>query len=408
MVAMVESKYPLIPVEEAQRIVLEHTRLLEPVKVPLTEALGRVLAENIRADEDMPPFAASAKDGFAVIAADPSPDRRIIGEQTAGYVADLRVEPGTAARITTGAPLPPGADAVVMVEQTEEHDGHVVIHTTVQPGDDVRPPGQDVVKGQMVLAAGSALGPAELGVLATVGRSEVAVYPRPKVAVLSTGNELVEPGQPLRSGQIRDSNRYALMAAVTEAGGMPVSLGVARDNRADVESKINEGVLRGDVLLSSGGVSMGGEADLVKPLLEERGTVHFGRILVKPGKPVTFATVDGKPAFALPGFPVSSLVSFELFVRPALLKMQGHTRLYRPTRLVTLSHDVRHAPDRTEFQRAVVVRQGDEWVATTTGFQGSGRLLSMVGANALLRLPHGWRDFTAGDQVEALIIGQIE
>lgn len=404
---MVESKYPMIPVEEAQRIVLEHTRPLEPVPLPLTVALGRVLAEDVQADEDMPPFAASAKDGFAVVAADSSPVRRVIGGQAAGYVADLKVEPGTAARITTGAPLPPGADAVVMVEHTDERDGHVVIHAVVQPGDDVRPSGQDMVKGQVVLAAGSVLGPAELGVLATVGRSKVTVYPRPRVAILSTGDELVEPDQPLGPGQIRDSNRYALMAAVTEAGGRPISLGVARDNGDDVKNRVNEGLLKGDVLISSGGVSMGGEADLVKPCLERRGAVHFGRIRVKPGKPVTFATVDGKLAFGLPGFPVSSLVSFELFVRPALLKMQGHTRLYRATRRVTLSHDVRHAADRTEFQRAVVVRQGDEWVATTTGFQGSGRLLSMVGTNALLRLPHGRGDFAVGERVEALIIGQI-
>jgi len=300
---MVESKYPMIPVEEAQRIVLEHTRPLEPVPLPLTVALGRVLAEDVQADEDMPPFAASAKDGFAVVAADSSPVRRVIGGQAAGYVADLRVEPGTAARITTGAPLPPGADAVVMVEHTDERDGHVVIHTAVQPGDDVRPSGQDMVKGQVVLAAGSVLGPAELGVLATVGRSKVTVYPRPRVAILSTGDELVEPDQPLGPGQIRDSNRYALMAAVMEAGGRPISLGVARDNRDDVKNRVNEGLLKGDVLISSGGVSMGGEADLVKPFLEERGTVHFGRIRVKPGKPVTFATVDGNWLSGYRGFP---------------------------------------------------------------------------------------------------------
>lgn len=424
---MTESKWPLIVVEQAQQIILDHTPVLPPIRLPFDETLGRVLAEDVYATEDMPPFACSAKDGFAVVASDRSPARRIIGDQHAGYVADIRVAPGTAARITTGAPIPPGADAVVMVEFTEEHDpstgsghrGQVTMHKTVAPGADVRPPGQDLAKGQLVIPAGTALGPPELGLLATVGRTEVQVYPQPRVAVMSTGDELVEPGELPGPGQIRDSNRYSLMAAVREAGGVVVDLGLAPDTAEELEARIRDGLAKADVLLTSGGVSMG-ELDLVKPLLEKLGEVHFGRVYSKPGKPVTFATVgrpgtrdrprtrDRQIAFALPGFPVSSLVAFEVYVRPALRKMQGHQRIWRPTRRVILRHPIPHRPDRTEFQRAVVTREGDVYFAETTGHQSSGRLLSMVGANALLKLPRGRGDFEGGAGVDAIIIGLVD
>jgi molybdenum cofactor synthesis domain-containing protein len=405
---VVESKYPLIPVEEAQKRILERTRPLGVVSMKFSEALGFVLAEDVRATENMPPFAAAAKDGFAVIAGDTSRERRLIGEQMAGTTGGPRVEPGTAVRITTGAPVPPGADAVVMVERTEERDGRVVIHQeSVEPGADIRPPGQDIEQGQLVLKQGTRLGPAEIGLLATVGQTTVKVYRRPAVAVLSTGDELVEPDESPGPGQIRDSNRYTLAAAVAEAGGLPTIIGLGRDVEATLEELMLEGLKMADVLVTSGGVSMGNR-DLVKPILERLGTVHFGRVFTKPGKPVTFATVNGRPVFAMPGFPVSSLVSFEIFVRPALRKMQGYSRVFRPERKVILEHDVSHSADRTEFQRAIVAYRDGQLYATTTGFQGSGRLLSMVGANALLRLPHGAGDFTRGDVVTALVIGEIE
>lgn len=404
---MPESKYPLIPVEEAQQIILTHVAPLDAVTMRFSEALGFVLAEDVRATEDMPPFAASAKDGFAVIASDPTRERRLIGEQMAGTMDGPRVEPGTVVRITTGAPIPPGADAVVMVEQTEERDGRVIIHQPhVEPGADIRPPGQDIARGQLVLARGTRLGPAEIGLLATVGQTTVRVHRKPVVAVLSTGDELVEPDQTPGPGQIRDSNRYTLAAAVAEAGGVPHVLGLGRDVESTLEELIQQGIAEADALLTSGGVSMG-DKDLVKPLLERLGEVHFGRVYTKPGKPVTFATVAGKPVFAMPGFPVSSLVSFEIFVRPALRKMQGYTQWFRPERPVVLEHDIRHSADRTEFQRAIVTFRDGKFYARTTGFQGSGRLLSMVGANALLRLPYGQGDFKRGDVVMALIIGEI-
>jgi molybdenum cofactor synthesis domain-containing protein len=404
---MPESKWPLITISEAQQLILDHTPILPPVRRHFTDALNCVLAEDIYATEDMPPFACSAKDGYAVVAADTSPVRRLVGDQMAGYVAGVRVTPGAAARITTGAPIPPGADAVIMVEHTEEHDGQVVIHRRVRPGDDVRPPGQDIPRGQLVLPRGTLLGPPELGLLATMNRTEVLVHPHPMVAVLSTGDEVVEPGQPLRPGQIRDSNRYTLMAALRQAGCQSLDLGIARDRPGELEALIGRGLDEADALLTSGGVSMG-QLDLVKPLLEQLGQIHFGRVYTKPGKPVTFATVGSKLAFAMPGFPVSALVSFEMFVRPALLKMQGRTRLHRPRRMVVLRHDVQHTEDRTEFQRAVVTREDGVYYATTTGYQGSGRLLSMVGANALLELPVGQGNFPAGSVVEAVLLGEID
>ncbi len=401
---MVRSKYPMIPVEEARRIVLDHVSVRAAGEVSFQEALGRVLAEDVDATEDMPPFAASAKDGFAVRAADGLAPRRLLGEQHAGVVTDLRVEPGTAVRITTGAPVPPGADAVVMVEYTDVDDGVVMIHKAVRPRDDVRPAGQDIARGQRVLTAGTPIGPPEIGLLAAVGRVRVSVHPPPRVAVMSTGDELVEPRETPGPSQIRDSNRYTLAAAARRAGAEVVDLGHAPDTVPALTAQIRHGLAEADVVVTSGGVSMG-ELDLVKPLLEQIGTVHFGRVRIKPGKPVTFATVDGKPFLALPGFPVSSLVAFEVFVRPALRKMAGHSELFRPRRCARLRHDVQHAADRPEFQRAVVEWEGNRLLASTTGFQGSGRLLSLVGANALLALPEGPEDFRAGDEVEALLLG---
>jgi molybdenum cofactor synthesis domain-containing protein len=406
--SMEGTDYTMISPEEALAIILEHTPVLEPIRVPFMQALNHVLAEEIIALEDSPPFAASSVDGFAIVAQNSAPLRRIVGEQTAGFVADLRVEPDTAVRITTGAPLPPGADAVIKVEQTKEEDGKVRLLNTVRPGDNVRPPGQDIAKGQAVLAAGMILGAAEIGVLATTGRREITVYPWPILAVMSTGDEIVEPGELPAPGQIRDVNRYSLMAVARQLGCQVVDLGIARDRPGDLDldGRFERGLQQANVILTSGGVSVG-VRDLVKPLLEARGTVHFGRVRVKPGKPLTFATVEGRQVFSLPGNPVSALVTFEVFVRPALLKMAGYTHLDRPRRQVTLRHTVQHEADRTEFQRAIVAWRGGNYYAMTTGYQGSARMLSLVGANALLKLPSGKGDFAAGQEVEALIIGDI-
>jgi molybdopterin molybdotransferase len=399
--------YPTIPPEEALRIVLEHTPVLGTEEVELSEALGRVLAEQVVAAEDMPSFPSSAKDGFAVIATDGNAWRTIIGEQMAGSATAFVVEPGTAVRIMTGALVPQGADAVVMVEYTEETEGNVRLLRPVEPGQDIRPAGQDLAAGEQALAAGASLGPPELGLLATVGHTRVQVHSRPRVAVLTTGDELVEPDQPVGPGLIRNSNRYVLQAAASQAGADVVWTGHARDEQAELHRLMCEALREADVLLTSGGVSMG-QRDLVKPLLEDMGRVHFGRVAQKPGKPLTFATVGEKLAFGLPGFPVSSLVSFELYVRPALRKMQGHVRLQRPQLDAVLRHPIHRRPDRLEFQRAVVTeREGVYW-AETTGLQVSGRLRSLAGANGLLVLPAGRADFDEGEPVKVILLDRLE
>jgi molybdenum cofactor synthesis domain-containing protein len=397
----------MIPVEEAINIVLSQIHPLEPLHVPFSDALGLVLAEDVHATEPMPPFRAASVDGYAIIAGDSSPVRRLIGDQSAGYVEDVRVTPDTAVRVTTGAPVPAGADAVIMVEFTETQGDRVTIKSVIEPGSNIRPIGQDLAEGQLVLAAGVPLGAPEIGLLAMIGHTPVWVHPAPRVGVMSTGDELVEPGDRLKPGQIRDANRFSLMNVVREAGGLAIDLGKVTDQAETLQETIERGLHHADALLTSGGVSMG-QLDLVKPYLAQRGTIHFGRVRAKPGKPVTFATVDGKPVFAMPGFPVSALVSFEIYVRPALLKMAGHTHLFRPRQRASLSHDIVHATGRTEFQRAIVTRQPDgHYTATTTGFQGSGRLASMHGANALLVLPYQHANFSAGTEVEAIIIGPL-
>jgi molybdenum cofactor synthesis domain-containing protein len=296
-----------------------------------------------------------------------------------------------------------------MVEQTEPELQQVnILANHIEAGANIRPVGQDIERGQLVLAKHTVLGPAELGLLGTVGKAQVAVFRRPVVAIMSTGDEIVEPHEKPGPGQIRDANRFTLMAAVRQAGAIPLDLGIVRDKTGSLEEIMARAFVEADALLTSGGVSMG-QLDLVKPYLASRGTVHFGRVNTKPGKPVTFATVEGKPCFAMPGFPVSALVSFEVFARPALLKMAGHTKIYRPREKAILAHPFRHEAARTEFQRVNLTRRADGiLLAHSTGFQGSGRLLSMRGANGLVVLPRGQGDFETGATVEALILDQVE
>ncbi|MBC7227616.1 MAG: molybdopterin molybdotransferase MoeA [Thermoflexales bacterium] len=397
----------MIEPQEAWERIMAEVSPLPPRRFTLDEVAGRVLAEDVRAEADHPPFAASTVDGWAVVAGDDSPRRRILsGDGRAGEMPAVTVVPGTAARVMTGAPLPPGADAVVMVEDSEVEGEFVHLTRAVRPGENVRPAGSDLAARQLILAAGMVLGPAEIGLLATVGRFEVWAYPSPRVAILSTGDEVVEPWESPGPAQIRDSNRYALMAAVREAGGAPLSLGIVPDRPEALREAIEMALDQADVLITSGGVSEG-ERDHIGPLLAELGTVHFNRVRQKPGKPFTFATVRGQPCFALPGNPVSALVSFELYVRPALRRMAGHTRLRRPEMPVRLRHPLQPDPVRTEFVRAVVEQEGDGWWARTTGAQASSRLLSMLGANALLRVPPG-PVLPEGTGVTAILITRPE
>ncbi len=348
---------------------------------------------DIFAHEDMPDAPKSAVDGYALRAADGMAERRVLAELTAGGAFhETPLQPGTAVRIMTGAPVPPGADTVIMVEQTEEQQGLLRIAQSVAPGDNMLRVGQDMTRGSLVLARGAVLGAAEIGLLATIGQVRAQVYRRPVVAVLATGDEVYEPDAPLSAGGVRDSNRYALLAAAREAGCEVISLGIARDDVAVQRAAILEGAARADVLLTSGGVSMG-TRDLIKPLLAELGTVHFGRIAFKPGKPTTFATIarpeQATPllAFGLPGNPVSSLVSFEVFARPALRRMQGDARPDRPLVRVVLRDPIQAPSDRPEYQRAIVGWEDGRLIARSTGAQGSSRCSRCAALTALLLVP---------------------
>lgn len=416
----IESLYPMLSVADALATVLQFAEPLPPRPRSLAAALGYVLAESVVAGEPLPPFPASTKDGYAVVAADGPGEYRLIGEVTAGRLPNFTVASGTVAYITTGAPLPPGADAVVMVEETvarSDADGNrlVRIQTEVSAGADVRPVGVDVAAGERVLAAGERLGPAEIGLLATVGAVEVAVHPKPRVAVLSTGDELVEPVEPLGPGQIRDSNRATLLAAIAAAGGEPVDLGIGRDERSMLDERIHAGLAQADMLISTGGVSMG-DLDLIKPLLERKGAVHFGRIRMKPGKPVTFATAEvagrTRLIFGLPGNPVSSLVTFYLFAVPAMRKLAGWREPELPRVQAILAHPLPLDAYRPEYHRAnlrwdVSLNEGrGGYLAASTGSQASSRLLSMRTANGLLELPQADGELQAGAAVAALWIGE--
>jgi molybdopterin molybdotransferase len=409
-----ESPYPMVPIDEAQQIIAIHTQPLSAEEVDALTALGRVLAEDVFAPENQPDVPKAAVDGYALLAADGAAPRRVLGELTAGGAGQVTLAPGMAARIMTGAPLPPGADAVIMVEQTEEHDGVMQVAHALQAGDSVHVVGQDIARGELVLPRGMVLGAAEIGLLATLGRVRIHVYRRPVVAVLATGDEVYEPDVAPGAGGIRDSNRYALMAAAREAGCETISLGIARADAGVQRAAIGAGLQRADVLLTSGGVSMG-TRDLIKSLLAELGTVHFGRIAFKPGKPTTFATVERANGtatstalvFGLPGYPVSSLVSFEVFVRPALRRLQGDAHPERARVRIVLDDAIQAPPDRPEYQRAIVAWEGGRLIARGTGALGSSRLLSLRGANALLLVPGDGRAYPAGAELDALLTGPV-
>ena len=401
------SAYPMVSVDEALATILAHAAPLGHETVSLTRARGRILAEDVSADEDLPGLPRSSVDGYAVIAGDNAAEFDVLEEVTAGRLAQAQLSAGTAVRIMTGGTLPHGADAVVMVEEVDETNGRAVLQHRPRRGENVHPPGMDLTRGQHVLSQGMRIGAAEVGLLATVGCAQVPVFKRPAVAVLATGDELVEPHQAPPPGSVRDSNRYALMAAAEEAGARVAWHGHALDDETALEQAMRDGLAAAEVLLTSGGVSMG-TRDLIKPLLDKMATIHFGRVSFKPGKPLTFATTfEGKLAFGLPGFPVSSLVTFEVFVRPALLKLGGAASVVRPRVEVVLGHEIRPDPVRPEYQRAMVSWEHDHFVARTTGLQSSSRLMSIVGANALLELAPGNDPLPAGTMVQALLLANL-
>ena len=399
------SAYPLIDADQAAATVLEHTPVLGIERIALADCFGRVLAEDLIAEAPLPPFPSSAVDGYAVRAADAGKTLQVIGESAAGRPFDRAVSPGAAVRILTGGVVPGGADVVVMVEDVHLSDDAVTVPAGLKAGTNFHKVGDDLKTGDQILGAGTHLGAPEIGIAAATGRAQLPVRRRPRVALMSTGDELVEVGKTPRPGQIPDSNRWALLAALREAGAEVQLLGIAPDEPEPLRRLVLAALRSADALVTSGGVSVGTH-DLVKPLLESLGTVHIGRVKLKPGKPFTFATLaESKVAFGLPGFPVSSLVTFEVFVRPALRKMQGFAQLDRPTLPVRLGYDARPTPDRTEYQRVTLRRDGRDLVAETTGSQSSSRLMSLAGAHALVRVPTGGDGISKGSTVDAMILG---
>jgi len=411
----------MISVEEALERVLSHIEVLEAEDEEILNTLGQVLADDVHSTIDIPGMDNSAMDGYAIRAESTvgathsSPNHlRVIGEVAAGYLTKEEVEPGTAIRIMTGAPIPGGADAVVQFEHTDEEARkarnepltEIGVFREVEKGLNIRRAAEDISSGSLVLAKGTVLRPQEIGVLASLGRDVVAVHRRPVVALLSTGDELVDVGKPLSPGKIYGSNSYSLAAQVSRYGAIPVILGTARDNIESLEAKISE-ARDADLLITSAGVSMG-DYDIVKDVLARLGEVGFWTVRMKPGKPLAFGVLRlGKrevPHLGLPGNPVSSMITFEQFARPAILKMLGRTRLEKPTVRARSESFVKNSDLRRVFARVSVRREDGEYVARVTGPQGSGILTSMAQANGLMIVKEDVPAVNIGDEVSVQML----
>jgi molybdopterin molybdotransferase len=409
---MPKERRPVLSVEQALEHILATVRVLEPERVPLLEARGRVLTETVVADRDIPPLSNSAMDGYAVCGSDVEqadfPVRlRVVGEVAAGYVSTAQVTSGTAMRIMTGAPVPDGADTVVRFEDTRQDGDWVEVLTPYTTGSNVRPAGEDVRAGQVVLEPGMLLRPQEIGMLAAVGWVEVEVVRRPRVAILATGDEIVPPDQPPGPGQIRDANSYTVAAQVQAFGGVPIILGAARDQETLVRQGMRDALdQRVDFIITSGGVSVG-DFDLVKQVLAAEGEMHFWSLDMQPGRPLAFGVVDGVPLMGLPGNPVAAMLSTELFGRPAILKMQGITDWSRPTVRARLGQPVAPKNSRRHYLRVRLHRTDAGYEATLTGDQGSGILNSLVEADGLAVIPEEAEPLPAGAEVEALLLPRV-
>ena len=396
----------MLSVEEARQRMLDTIPVLPSEDRGILACTGYVLAEALHAVENIPPFDNSAMDGYAVRAADVEGATEenpvvlsVVETIAAGYAPTKQVAAGQAARIMTGAMMPDSADAVVMQEVTQQNKNTVKIFESVDETDNVRFTGESVAEGQQVMGKGKHLRPPEISMLASLNCAEVSVHRKPTVAIVSTGDELTPLGEPLTPGKIRDSNRYGLYAQVEDAGGIPIDMGIAPDDAAETERIFRTALAKADALITSGGVSVG-EHDVVKTVLAKLGEINFWRVAMKPGKPQAYGIADGKPIFGLPGNPVSSLVVFELFVRPALLKMAGHTTLFRPTFKAVLAESVTNRDGRVNYMRAILKASDGEITAQTTGPQGSGILHSLVLANGLITIPTA-TTLQAGEKVDA-------
>ncbi len=400
----------MISFEEALDNILSRIQPLGLEKVLLLESLGRIIGEDIYARRDIPPLDNSAMDGYALRFEDireTSKDHpvrlKVIEDLPAGFVSKKTVGKGQAIRIMTGAPIPKGADTVIPVEETKKEDGVAFIFKAVSPGENIRRSGEDVKKGNRVISQGDMIRPAEVGMLSSVGRSSVLVYQKPLVAILCTGDELVDVDENPDESKIISSNSYTLAAQVKDCGAVPVQLGIARDRKEEIREKLRQGT-RADVLISSAGVSVG-DYDFSKDALGDLGMeMAFWQVSMKPGKPLAFGTIQGKPVFGLPGNPVSSMISFEEFVRPSLLKMMGHRQIFRPVVEALLQEEIRKTAGRRHFIRAFISFKEGSYFATTTGDQGSGILMSMLKANGLIMIPEDQEIARVGDKVRVQLL----
>jgi molybdopterin molybdotransferase len=395
----------MLSVAEARKRICEAVPALGTETIPLSEADGRVLAVDVESSRALPPHDNSAMDGFAVRASELPGTLPVAGIIAAGDAPDAVLPPGAVLRIMTGAPVPDGADSIVMRENVDDHGDTATFADAAILARHVRKRGEDVAVGDVVLTRGTALGPGEIGLLAALGSANVEVARRPRVALFSTGDELVDVSVEPAPGQIVNSNAYALAAQVREAGGVVVSSVIAPDDRDTLVSMLRESLEGADLLCSSGGVSVG-DFDFVKEAFETVGvSMEFWKVAMKPGKPLAYGrTAAGTPVFGLPGNPVSSMVSFELFARPALRSMQGASVVARPTTAVTIQHDYAKKPGRAHFVRATVTRTPEGLVATTKAKQGSGMLTSMVGVDVLIEVPVDRGDISAGETLSAIVL----
>lgn len=400
----------MISVEEARGKILDAISPLGLEKVNILDALGRVIGEDVYAGRAIPPKDNSAMDGYALRAEDTrgasveSPVRLAVVENIpAGAVPRKRVGPGEAARIMTGAPIPEGADAVIRMEDAWDEAPRVAIVVEAQKGQDIRRAGEDVLDGEKVISTGEIIRPAEVGMLASLGHSFVFVHQQPLVAIVATGDELVEIDEVPSDGKIVSSNSYSLAALVRESGAVLLQIGIARDNREDLVAKFRA-AMRADLIVSSGGVSVG-DYDLVKEIMQEVGNaMQFWQVAMKPGRPLAFGALGNVPVVGLPGNPVSSMVSFEQFIRPAILKMLGHTNLFRKTVRASLEEGIEKKVGIRHFIRARIRREGESYAVVTTGEQGSGILKSMVRANSLIVLPEEATVARVGDMVTVQLL----
>ena len=401
----------MIQLPEAQSFVLERCPARPPVELPFEETAGLVLAADVVASELVPPFDNTAVDGYAVIAADVAAandqavDLKVVAEVAAGAATDRVLARGEAIRIMTGAPIPTGADAVVMVEDSEMVGDDVVrLSSSVKPGDAIRPAGDDVRPGEVVLPAGTFITPPVLGVLAMVNALTVSVYPKVRAAVLSTGDELVDDGRPLAPGEIRESNRRMLAVALQEAGCEVIDLGTVRDDEAELEQVLRSAAADYDVVVSSGGVSMG-DYDVVKAVLGRIADMRWMQVAIKPAKPFAFGLLDGTPVFGLPGNPVSSFVSFEMFTRPALKQMMGSPRLSRPSVVGIADVALERRPDgKTNLMRVQAEFADDgRCHVVPVRAQGSHQLAATSSATAIAVVPDG-DGVPVGGEVAVLLL----